>query len=191
MNGFIKQSAAVLCFSAGLFALIGCTHYRNVVDPCWPERYNYEARGSVRQMHNAQADKGHILNQTVWADDFEGDKLRESGKSKLNYIAHREPAAMVMRLYLQNAPIEDPAKRESVNGLRKKAMLAYLDTQKSPNRPTHYEVEVHDYVQPRYLADWSIKSLQNIEKKIQTGQPQIFIAPAVGGGGGGGASGGR
>jgi hypothetical protein len=189
MNGFIKRSAAVLCLGAGLFTLIGCHAYNNIVDPCWPERYNFEARGSVRDMHNAQAYKGHILNQTVWSDDFEGDKLKQSAKAKLQYISHREPTAAVMKVFLQSADIEDPAKREGMNAQRRKVMLAYLETQRAPGQNTLYEVDVHHYVQPTYLSDWTIKSLQNVEKNLQTGQPQIFVSPTMGGGGG--AGGGR
>jgi hypothetical protein len=189
MNGFIKRSAAVLCLGAGLLTLIGCHAYRNVVDPCWPERYNYEARASVRDMHNVQAYKGHILNQTVWSDDFEGDKLTQGAKAKLQYIAHREPMAAVMKVFLQTANVEDPAMRDNLNGQRRKAVLAYLETQRAPGQNTLYEVDVHTYVQPTFLSEWSLKSLMNVEKNFQSGQPQVFVSPTVGGGSGGGAGG--
>src|SRR5438309_1358746 len=99
MKGFIKKTAAALGLMAGLFTFLGCQHYREVVDPCWPERYNSMAAGSVREVHNAQAYKGHTLNQTIWNDDFDGDKLKPSGMTRLKYIAHREPVALIMKVF--------------------------------------------------------------------------------------------
>ena len=65
MKGFIKQTVAG-CLSASLVSLVGCSCYRDLVDPCWPQRYNMQASASINEMHGAQADKGHILDQTVW-----------------------------------------------------------------------------------------------------------------------------
>ncbi|HMF16493.1 MAG TPA: hypothetical protein VKE98_04765, partial [Gemmataceae bacterium] len=75
MKGFITKNTLRLCLSgACLVSLIGCYHYRELVDPCWPERYNSVARHGVRDMFYAQADKGHLLEQTVWNWHFETDK---------------------------------------------------------------------------------------------------------------------
>ena len=38
MKGFIPRTA--LGLSLGLMSLAGCAYYREVVDPCWPQRYN-------------------------------------------------------------------------------------------------------------------------------------------------------
>ncbi|MBI2803914.1 MAG: hypothetical protein HYX68_02910 [Planctomycetes bacterium] len=197
MNGFIKQTTAVICFGAGVLALIGCTHYREHVDPCWPERYNKAAQYSVKDMHNAQAFKGHILNQTVWEDDFDGNKLKKSGMAKLHYIANREPTPAVMKLWLQNSDLSqiDPKKREKlegdpaeykkeqdrVNAARLKAIMVYLETQRAGTQRTLYEIDIHNYEQPTYRADWTDKALQNLEKNIQAGRQQIFITPSVSG----------
>ena len=113
--------------------------------------------------------------------------LRPSGIAKLKYIAHREPVALVMKVYLQDADDLDPAKRDSVNASRTKAILAYLQTQRSDRQPTHYEVEVHHYAQPTYPAHWTDKALKNVEMNIESGRAQPFIAPAVGGGSSGGS----
>ncbi len=184
MNGFIKHTAAALCLGAAVLTVAGCRHYREVVDPCWPERYNHVARDSVRDMHNAQADKGHLLDHTVWNGDFEGNELKPSGKAKLRYIANREPIPMVMKVYLQTADSDEPAKRSATNAGRKKAILAYLDTQKSEQRPTLYEVEVHSYVQPTHFSDWTNKALEGVEKNIKAGTPQTFLQPTSSSSGG-------
>ena len=55
MKGFIRQTAVGCCFGAVLFTLAGCYTYRNLVDPCWPERYSSMARHSVRDISNAHA----------------------------------------------------------------------------------------------------------------------------------------
>src|SRR5438270_4719522 len=110
MNGFIKATAAGLCLGAGLNALVGCTHYREIVDPCWPERYNAEARLSVRETFGAQVHNGHVLDQTVWNYHFEvdpktggpTDKLTEGGKEHLKYLTRRMPAPDPT-LFLQTA----------------------------------------------------------------------------------------
>src|SRR5262245_54336308 len=65
MNGFIKKTAT-LFVGVGLTSLVGCCCYPDLVDPCWPERYNTQARHSVIHTTNAQAHNGHVLDQTVW-----------------------------------------------------------------------------------------------------------------------------
>jgi hypothetical protein len=185
MKGLIKKAAAALCLTAGLAAFVGCARYRETVDPCWPERYSYQARGSVRDVHNAQAEKGHILNHSLWNSDFTDEKLNPSGAAKLKYIVHREPTALVQKVYLQNADDADGMRRETLNSLRSKAILAYLQTQRSERSPTHFDVEVHNYQQPTYPAEWTGKALMNVETNIKGGKAQPFITPAVNSGSGG------
>src|SRR5579862_3305478 len=98
MKGFITQFAAGSLLSAGVFVVAGCSHYRDVVDPCWPDRYDKIARDSVHEMTNAQADKGHLLDQTVWNWHFEKDKadgptanLSGAGIAALQIISRRTP----------------------------------------------------------------------------------------------------
>lgn len=174
MNGFIKKTAAALFSGAALLTLIGCQHYRDVVDSCWPERYNDLARKSVKHMHNAQSDKGHLLDHTLWTGDFDGNDLKPSGKAKLKYIANREPVAVVMKVWLQNADDEAPAKRANVNADRKMTITAFLDTQKSEGRTSLYEIEVHNYTQPTHPSDWTNKALKNLETNIEGGKAQKF-----------------
>src|SRR5262245_54156682 len=102
MKGFIKQAAAFSFFGTGLFAVLGCAHYRDVVDPCWPERYNVLARSSVREMSVAQAEMGHKLDQTIWDFHFDPgtDRLNKDGRDHLLYLSRRQPHPDFM-LWLQ------------------------------------------------------------------------------------------
>jgi len=70
MKGFIRRSMALVCLAAGVPIMGGCTCYRDIVDPCWPERYNAVARHSVNDTFDAQALNGHILDQTLWNYHF-------------------------------------------------------------------------------------------------------------------------
>jgi hypothetical protein len=191
MKGFIKQTAATLCFSASLLTVLGCYHYRDIVDPCWPERYNSIAAHSVREIHNAQSDKGHLLDQTIWSDDFDGAKLKPSAIARLERIAHLEPVPLLLKVYLQDAKLPYDAKkapeeqidaREILNQARARAIQAYLATQRSELRPTAYEVLVHDYVQPTYRSAWTQRALENFEKNLKSGTPQPFTVPSGGSG---------
>ena len=107
MKGFIKQTVAICCFGAGLFTVLGCTAYRDVVDPCWPERYNSMAAHSVRQMSMAQTAQGHKLEQTIWSTFFEVDPktgdgtgiLNDAGKETLRIISRKELLEQVWRVH--------------------------------------------------------------------------------------------
>src|SRR5438552_7180041 len=109
MNGFVKATVAGLCLGTG-FTLVGCSEYRQVVDPCWPHRYNAEARHSVRETFGAQAHNGHVLDQTVWNYHFEvdpktggpTDTLNAAGMEHLHYLARRQPVPDPA-IYLQTA----------------------------------------------------------------------------------------
>ena len=110
MNGFLKTTVAGLCLGTGLASMVGCHTYRQLVDPCWPERYNAEARHNVRDTFAAQAHNGHILDQTVWNHHFETDsktggpteKLTPGGMEHLKYLARRRPVPDP-HLFLQTA----------------------------------------------------------------------------------------
>lgn len=146
MNGFIKKTVAGLAVSAGLSTLGGCVLYRQCVDPCYPERYNYQARMSVRDTFNAQANRGHMLDQTIWSHHFEKDSrngedlvtkdvktkeervvLTSGAKEHLKYIAFRQPVADCV-IMLQRDVNSD------VNFRRRLAIENYLVTL-APGRP--------------------------------------------------------
>jgi hypothetical protein len=189
MKGFIKQTAALCCFGAGLFTVLGCTAYREVVDPCWPERYNSMAAHSVRQMNMAQTAQGHKLEQTIWSSFFEVDPktgdgtgiLNDAGKETLRIISRKEPVPD-FQLWL-NYPhdVKDPARRDAVIEQRKAAIKSFLTTQTKLGSGDSYHIEVHDLPMPTYPAEWSGFAIQNIEKSIRTGTAQKFPEPGQGG----------
>src|SRR5262245_40663061 len=93
MKGIITRAVVVACLGTSLAATGGCKLYRNLVDPCWPERYNYQARVCVEDHFSTQAANGHVLDQTVWNYHFEKGtpKLTLAGQEHLAYLARRRP----------------------------------------------------------------------------------------------------
>jgi hypothetical protein len=105
MNGFINKPIALTWAICGLAALGGgCDCYRNVVDPCYPQRYNAEARENVISSIAPQVNNGHVLDQTVWSYQFEAgsDKLNSGGVQQLAYFVRRRPAPDPV-VYVQTA----------------------------------------------------------------------------------------
>src|SRR5437879_6565216 len=101
MNGFIARTLAGLCL-AGAVTAGGCfpernltdTPYRNLVDVCYPQRYNVTARREVVDAFAPQVQNGHVLDQTIWNYDFDRgtDRLNQMGLEKLKYLTRRRPA---------------------------------------------------------------------------------------------------
>jgi hypothetical protein len=177
MKGFIPRTALGLGLS--LFTLAGCAAYRDIVDPCWPERYNSLARQSVNEATNAQANNGHALDQTVWNYHFEakkngepGDELNPAGIEHLKYISRRRPAPD-MHIYLATAqdipglakmpPEKAIAERISLNDRRIATIKRYLAIQ--TGAAIAYNVEVHDPAEV-YL------DAQQIAGALPPGQPR-------------------
>jgi hypothetical protein len=133
MNGFIKKSVAGLCLSMTALAG-GCCRYREIVDPCWPERYNYMARYEVLDTLNAQAHNGHTLDQTIWNWMFDSDPrtggptatLNPAGITQLQYIYRRMPVPDA-RVFVQTA---QDVKYDDVNAEKVMAVRADLDAKR-------------------------------------------------------------
>jgi hypothetical protein len=161
MNGFIKATVAGLCLGTGL-TLVGCAQYRQVVDPCWPERYNAEARLSVRETFGAQVHNGHVLDQTVWNYHFETDprsggptdRLNAAGMEHLKYIVRRMPAPDPT-LYLQTAqevvgaanlpPDKLAQARSDLDNKRIASIQRYLASMMSGrSQAVAFDVAIHD-----------------------------------------------
>jgi len=70
MKGFIRTAVLSCAAAAGG---LGCYGYRDIVDPCWPERYNHAAQMEVKGALAPQVLNGHVLDQTVWNYHFEQD----------------------------------------------------------------------------------------------------------------------
>jgi hypothetical protein len=153
MKGLIKKATAALCCLAGVGGL-GCdTTYHDLVDPCYPERYNHEARKEVVAAYSPQIQNGHVLDQTVWNYDFEagGDKLTGGGLEHLAYLARRRPQPDTI-VYLQTAQdvAYDPAKsdemasnRQDLDAKRVVAIQKFLNAQ-TGGRRGDFQVLIHD-----------------------------------------------
>src|SRR5438270_10342140 len=103
MKGLINKSVAMLGIS-GMTLAGGCDTYRNLVDPCYPERYEFASRQEVVGAMAPQVYNGHVLDQTVWNYQFEPgtDKLTRGGMEHLAYLIRRRPAPDGI-VYLQTA----------------------------------------------------------------------------------------
>jgi hypothetical protein len=156
MNGFMKKTALGLGLGTVVSVAAGCVHeYRERVDPCWPERYNYMARQSVRGTFNAQAFNGHLLDQTVWNQHFESgtDKLTEAGKAHLKYLARRQPApdphVFVQPAYDIEGALLDANALKDLNEKRVAVVQKYLGAMMTlRNMPVTFEVTLRDAAEP-------------------------------------------
>jgi hypothetical protein len=195
MKGFIKKTVAGCCFSAGLVSfLAGCDHYRDLVDPCYPERWNSLSRHSVQDMVNAQADKGHVLEQTVWNWHFEADpktgvasdRLNGAGIAVLSRISRTLPCPD-FQLYVQNAqdiqyvdgvvPEKLVKARSDLNERRAQAIQRFMATQAAVHGGGSYQVAVHDFAPTSLPVQWSTLADEQILKNVKSGQTQTFAAP--------------
>lgn len=170
MNRMIRAAAAAAMLTGGLGS-VGCVHtgragdghgpvgdcYRNLVDPCYPERYNYAARQAVIYPFAQQAYNGHVLNQTIWNYYFEAgtDRLTPAGVEKLDSLSRVRPGPDP-RLYIQTArdlPTNaDPARnsevRADLDAKRAAAIQKYMGNQPAFGGPVAWEVFVHDPTVP-------------------------------------------
>src|SRR5262249_1105401 len=142
----------------GLLALVGCyspgsATYHDLVDPCYPQRYEAMARHEVNEGMAAQIDNGHVLDQTVWDDHFEAgtDKLTPGGLEPLKILVRRRPQPDPV-IFVQAAQdvAYDPAHPEAfvkaraeLTGKRVQAVQAFLGAYTAA-APVDFHVAVHD-----------------------------------------------
>jgi hypothetical protein len=200
MNGFIPRT--VLGLGLSLSALAGCACYREIVDPCWPERYNSMARQSINEADNAQAYNGHVLDQTIWNYDFEHDpktgaptdRLNPAGVERLRYITRRRPMADC-HIFLATAqdlpgladlpPERIMEARNDLNTRRIVAIQKFLVAQ--TNGQGGYTVEIHDPAEVGLAAMEIVGSLPpgaprpvvGAYQKMQDNFQGIFAGPAA------------
>jgi hypothetical protein len=216
MKGFIPRT--MLGLGLGLVTLAGCTGYREIVDPCWPERYNAQARQSVNDVMNAQAGNGHILDQTIWNYHFEHDpktgaptdRLNPAGIEHLNLISRRRPApdthiflatAQDVPGLAEKAPDKASAERKDLNDRRLASIQRYLAIQ--AGTAFAYSIDIHDPAEVGMaavqivgtLAPGQPRPVQGAYQKLQGNFQGVFAGPAsitqsLGGGSGGGGGGG-
>lgn len=188
MKGFITK--ALLAGSACLAATaVGCVTYRDLVDPCYPQRYNYQARQETLAAFAPQVENGHILDQTVWNYHFEANtaKLTVGGQQHLNYLARRRPAPDPM-VYVQTAqdvtydpaaPEKLAASRNKLDSERVQAVERYLKAQ-TEGRGLTFQVAVHDPNEVGVPAAGQAAAI---------GKMYTSMTGSLGGGGGGGGGG--
>src|SRR5213082_973967 len=101
MKGLITK-AALFCSAA--MGSVGCYGYRDLVDPCWPERYWYSSQQLEKAAMAPQVQNGHVLDQTVWNYHFEPGTatLNAGGIDTLARLARRRPAPDTV-IFLQTA----------------------------------------------------------------------------------------
>src|SRR5438034_2209106 len=197
-----KELRKLMWLTGGLVWIGGCDHYRNLVDPCYPERYEFAARQNLRDTFATQAHNGHVLDQTVWNYHFEQGKdvLTAAGMEHLAYLARRRPCPDPV-VYLQTAQdvSYDPAAPdrfvEQRNGLdqrRAEAIRKYLNAQ-TANRPVDFQIVLHDPAEVGIAATPMNNSIQRMYIGVQGTLPSTAGAGAsnvTGGGGAGGGAGG-
>ncbi len=198
MKGFIKRATAVACLGGGLTVTWGCGVYHDLVDPCYPARYNAMAITSVNDTFAAQVSNGHILDQTVWNADFERGtaKLTSMGETHLAYLARRRPAPDP-KVFLQTAqdvaydpthPDEFAKGRAKLDGDRTQAVLNFLQAQ-TAGRPVVFDVTVHDPAEPGMAAQRIFRIPQpgaGAVQEMQNGYKGVLPLSTGGGSAGGG-----
>ena len=154
MKGLITR-AVLFCTAAGT---VGCYGYRDLVDPCYPERYEYAARQEVKAALTPQVQNGHVLDQTVWNYHFDIDvngqptsRLNAAGLAHLARLARTRPQPDPV-VYLQtaqdlgydpDAPDRLTEARNKMDAERTVAVQKFLNAQTS-NRPMVFQVQIHD-----------------------------------------------
>jgi hypothetical protein len=150
MNGRIQCTALV--FGCALVGLTGCFGYGELVDTCWPQRYDYMATREERAAFAPQVNNGKVLDQTVWNYHFEPgtDRLTAGGLDHLAYIARRRPHPDTC-LFLQtaqdisydpNAPDRMTETRQELDFKRIQAIQKFLTAQTAGQ--CVFKIEVHD-----------------------------------------------
>jgi len=215
MNRILRATLVAFTLIGGLGS-IGCLNssrpgiearYNNLVDPCWPERYNYQARESVLYPFEQQATNGHIMDQTIWNSGFEPGtaKLNALGRDKIDYLSRRR-GCPDGKLYLQTAgdlafdpkmPEKLPGERVKLDSDRAQAVLAYANAQPAGTRMS-FEIQPTDARDPGINSQGPATSVRGLPFQYSstltgavggnlngTGGGQAQGTPAVGGGGGG------
>ncbi|HMF10927.1 MAG TPA: hypothetical protein VKE94_01435 [Gemmataceae bacterium] len=198
MKGFIAKAllGAGLLAGANGCSWWGIEGYDDLVDPCYPQRYEYAARQEVIGAVSPQMSNGHVLDQTVWNSHFEagGDKLTPGGMAKLGQLARRRPAPdpVVYIETAQDVPY-DPANPDKLSQARKEldqkradAVQKYLQAYAGA-RGMSFQVLVHD---PNEVGISAIPAMQSIQRSNAAAVGTLPVGGASVGGGAGASAGG-
>ncbi|HMO34795.1 MAG TPA: hypothetical protein PKA06_02010 [Gemmatales bacterium] len=126
----------------GVMSFTGCYGtFHEVVDPCYPERYNCKARESVHEALQMQVQNGLAYEQTLYVHHFNPSEstLNAGGVAHLTRLANRRPAA-VTTIFLQTAqnsydldykkPEEYASKRRELDEKRKAEVENFLKNER-------------------------------------------------------------
>jgi hypothetical protein len=190
MKGFIAKTVTAVALSGGALGMVNGCHYRDLVDPCYPQRYEYAARMEVNQALAPQVRNGHILEQTVWNYEFEpgSPKLTPGGMEHLAYLARRRPTPDTC-IYLQvaeppdvtfdpKAPEKYAETRAKLDNDRIVAIQSYLGAE-TAGRNLAFTVVVHDPAE----VGLSGLTVQRTMTANQAAFEGVLIRHQVGGGG--------
>lgn len=126
--------------------------YNSRVDPCWPDRYNYQARQATLTAFANQAANGQAIDQTMFNGDFESGsgKLTPGGLRKLDVISRRRPVDGRIFVQTSRDVVYDPAKRDEfakaksdLDAARADAVQGYLAAS-TAGRRLNFEVAISD-----------------------------------------------
>jgi hypothetical protein len=164
MKGIIARAVPVACLLSGLVVLTGCYGYRDLVDPCYPWRYNSQAQEAVCEPLSIQVNNGHILDQTLWNHYFETtrdkvtnkelQRLNGAGRDKLDQIIRRRPH-MDSSIYVAAAhdvggeSTDDIVRRRQERDRERKAAVEEYVRAVTGNAP---QVVVHDPSRPSMVG---------------------------------------
>ena len=191
MKGLIRKAATALCCVAAAGGAGCVTTYHDLVDPCYPARYNAEARHEVFASYAPQIANGHVLDQTIWNYDFEPgtDRLTGGGLIHLAAMARRRPQPDPV-VYLQTAgdvvydsakPDEYLDKRQDLDGRRVVAIEKFLNAQ-TAGRRGDFQVLVHDPAEVGAVDAWAALEYGQMLGRARGGLP---VGGATGGAPGG------
>jgi hypothetical protein len=204
MKGIMARQLTAVGLTAVLALGGGCEVYRNLVDPCYPERYESMARHEVSDATAPQINNGHVLDQTVWNYHFEPgtDKLTKGGLEHLAYLARRRPCpdgTIFLQTaqdvdYDQAAPDKFAKVRADLDRRRTQAVQNYLAAS-TAGRQLAFAVVIHDPSEVGLIGNAAGISVMKLYPSFQGSLPSATGgaagAPAGGSGGGaGGAAGG-
>ena len=190
MKGFITKTVTAVGLSGAVLGMVNGCYYRDIVDPCYPQRYEYAARMEVNQALAPQVRNGHILEQTVWNYEFEPGtpRLTPGGMDHLAYLARRRPVPDTA-IYLQIAQPPDivfdpkvPDKfvetRAKLDNDRIQAIQSYLAAETSGRNLT-FTVVMHD---PGEVGIPAV-TLQRSINAAQAASQGVLTRQSLGGGG--------
>lgn len=179
----------------GVLSVTGCYGtFHELVDPCYPERYNCKAREEVNDLRATQVQNGLIYEQTMFVHHFNpaSETLHPGGVAHLERLANRRPVPETT-IYLQSAqntydldykkPEEYASKRKELDEKRKKEIEGYL---KMERPDVAFTVVLSNPAKVGLSGAEGRSAIQNVRGTARG----YFMIPGFQDSGGGGGSGG-